>query len=78
MKLDGKSNEELTKLMAEIEADPKNQAPEGQVYKYTPEARRKLDKIAMAITHNLAEKRAAAGDPVPTCGYSGMKKNRRR
>ena len=78
MKLDGKTNVELLEMMAEIESDSKNRMPPGHLNLYTPKARKKLEKIARQITYNLADKRKADGDPVPTCGYSGMKQNRRR
>ena len=77
MKLDGKTNEELHGMMAAIEADPKNQMPKGSIWKYAPNARKKLDKLAWAVTHNLAEQRRLAGDPVRCDGYSGRQSNRR-
>ena len=78
MKLDGKTNEELLAMIAEIEADPKNRMPPGGLYLYTPQARKKLDKLARAVTNNMAEKRALKGDPVRADGYSGRQTNRRR
>ena len=82
MKLDGKTNVELLEMMAAIESDPANQMPDRQLHQhlhlYTPKACKKLNKIAWQITSNIADKRKADGDPVPTCGYSGMKQNRRR
>lgn len=78
MKLEGKTNQELVELMRAIEADPANQMPPGQLYLYTPKARKKLAAIQEQITHNLAMKRAAEGNPVVADGYSGRKSNRRR
>ena len=40
--------------------------------------RQKAEEIRYAITDKLAQKRAAAGDPVPTNGYSGRQSKRRR
>jgi hypothetical protein len=77
MKLDGKTNAELTAMSAAIEADPKNQLS-GSIYRFTPAARKKLDEIGRAITNNLAAARAAAGNPVRADGYSGRQTNRRR
>lgn len=77
MKLNGKTNTELLVLQADIEAAPANQLPSGSLHRFTPQARRKLDAIRMAITRNLAVARAAAGNPVPCDGYSGRQSNRR-
>ena len=77
MKLEGKSNQELIELRKSIEAAPANQEPRG-IYRFTPAARKKLNAIDRAITHNLATARAAAGDPVVADGYSGRQSNRRR
>jgi hypothetical protein len=78
MILEGKTTLVLLEMMLAIESDPKNRMPAGHLYLYIPKARKKLEKIARQITYNLAEKRKADGNPVPTCGYSGMKQNRRR
>lgn len=75
MKLDGKTNAELVALSAQIEAHPANRMPPGSLYLYTPQARKRLHRIAEQITHNLAEARRAAGNPVPCNGYSGRKSN---
>lgn len=78
MKLEGKTNEELTAMARAIENDPANRNPvAGSIFKYTKAAHRKLDAIALQITHNLAAGRAAAGDPVVCSGYSGRQSNRR-
>lgn len=71
------SQSELMEMRKAIEKDPENLAPPGELFRFKKEARRKLDKIDQAITWHLADKRAAAGDPVPTCGYSGRQSNRR-
>ena len=78
MKLDGKTNDELVVLQAAIVADPANRNVKGGIYLYTSAARRKLDAITRQITHNLAEARAARGDPVDASGYSGRQSKRRR
>ena len=72
-----KTTEELLAMTKAVEADPKNQMPPGHLYLYTPQARKKLDKIAWAITQNMRDKRIAAGDPPSSEGYSGSKQNRR-
>ena len=74
----GYANAQLLEMSSAIEADPANQMPPGSLYLFTQPARKKLDEIAMAITDNIADARAAAGDPVPTAGYSGRQSNRRR
>jgi hypothetical protein len=69
-----------TELLAErerIEADPANRSAPGSLWIYTAAARRKLDRINLAIAANMAADRAAAGRPVPTSGYSGRNSNRR-
>ena len=76
MKLDNKTTAELLEMQAAIESDPNNKS-EG-FFLYTLKARRKLDAIRREITHNMAMKRAAAGDPVIADGYSGRQTNRRR
>jgi hypothetical protein len=78
VRLDGKTNEELVAMQSAIESDPRNQMPPGHLFLYTPQARKKLDEIARAITSNLREKRRLAGDPVDDSGYSGRQSNRRR
>lgn len=76
MKIDNKTNEELMVLRQAIEDDPRNQLY-ASIHKYTPAARKKLDAIARQITHNMAVKRAAAGRPVVSDGYSGRQSRRR-
>ena len=51
VKLSYKSFEELNELRLSIENNPKNQTK--GFYLYTPEARKKLDIIAWAITNKL-------------------------
>lgn len=72
------TNAELIAEKDRICADPKNQEVPGKFYLRTPAARKKLDQIDEWVTHNLAEKRKAAGNPVPCDGYAGRKQNRRR
>lgn len=73
--------EELQTLRVKIEGDPKNQNPGNLAGRYiwifTDNARKRLDRIAWAITALLAKKRADAGNPVVCSGYSGRKSNRR-
>lgn len=79
MKLDGKTNQELTELRRSIEAVPANQDHDPRtVWRFTPAARKKLDAIDQQITWNLAQARSAAGNPVVADGYSGRQSNRRR
>ena len=78
MKLAGKTNAELMELRRQIEQAPENKMPPGtSIWIYTAAARKKLDAIDRAITHNMAEKRKAEGNPVPPDGYSGRQTNRR-
>jgi len=77
MKLDGKTTEELMAMAKVIWDAPENRNPHGSLAIYTKKAEKKLDEIARAVTRNMAAKRAKEGNPVPTDGYSGMKKNRR-
>jgi hypothetical protein len=78
VKLDGKTNAELLAMKQAIEDAPENRTPPGSFFKLTRAALRKMDAIDRQITHNLAMKRAAEGNPVPCDGYSGRKQNRRR
>lgn len=71
------SQEDLVRLMEDIQSRPENHMPAGSVYLYTPNARKKLENITRAITWHLADKRAAAGRPVLADGYSGRNCNRR-
>lgn len=69
---------ELLEQQERICADPANRNPPGtSLFIHTPKARKKLDAIREAIAAHQAQKRAAAGNPVPTCGYSGRQTNRR-
>ena len=68
---------ELLKLSNDVEQGPKNQAAPGSLFRFNPDARKKLADIAQAIAWHMEEERAAAGNPVSTCGYSGRKSNRR-
>jgi hypothetical protein len=56
VKLSAKSFEELNEIRLAIENEPANQMPKGSFYLYTPNARKKLDDIAWAVTYKLAEK----------------------
>lgn len=79
MNLKGKTTPELVAMRQEITEDRDNwSAPSNTIFKYKPHARRKLDLIDRAITANMAEKRAADGNPVPCNGYSGRQTNKRR
>ena len=77
MKLDGKTNSELTAMMQTIEDDPTSHMPKGSLNIYIKSACKKLDELAWAVTHNMAESRRLAGDPVRCDGYSGRNCNRR-
>ncbi len=50
--------DELQVERLSIEAIPENRNPPGSFYIYKPRARSKLEAIAWAITHRLAEARA--------------------
>jgi hypothetical protein len=65
---------ELVAMAQALRDDPANRAQ--GLYLYTPQTRRKLDAIAQAIAWHSADKRAAAGEPVNTEGYSGRQCNR--
>lgn len=69
---------ELLKMQEAIHADPECKAPRGGIFLYNDKAMKKLGDIAAAITMHMDDDRAAAGRPVPTCGYSGRQTNRRR
>ena len=67
---------ELMQMTSAIESDPANKMPKGSTYLYTKPAIKKLDEIARQVTYLLAEKRKAAGNPVPCDGYSGKQSRR--
>lgn len=71
------SMDELLEKRKAIEADPKNRMPSGSLYLYTPNARKRLDKIDLEIANLIRERRAAEGRPVPCDGYSGRQTKRR-
>jgi len=75
--LDGKTTEELQTLRVSIENDPANHMPPGNLYKYTPAARKRLQAIYQAIQDNVARKRAEAGEEVLVAGYTGRNSNKR-
>lgn len=77
-KLDDHTTEELVAMRRAVEDDPANRNPTESIFIYTPKAMKKLRAIDDAITRKVAERRAAAGNPVPTSGYSGRQTNRRR
>lgn len=65
---------ELQEMEKKIKEDPKNQLT-GQIYLYTPSARKKLDAIAWAITYHLKDARIARGEFIREDGYTGKKRN---
>ena len=67
----------LLQMQQAISEDPASKATGGGLFLHTAPARKKLDEVASAITMHMADDRAAAGRPVPTCGYSGRQTNRR-
>lgn len=71
------SQDDLLKMEAALCNDPANRAPTGSIFIYNKSTHKKLAEIASAIAMHLADKREAAGNPVPTCGYSGRQTNRR-
>ena len=67
----------IQRKIAELQNDPANAGKPGAIWKYTPKTHKKLDKLAMDITHLIAEKRAFQGNPADCSGYSGRQTNRR-
>ncbi len=68
----------LLQMQQGISDDPANKETGGGLFLYSAPARKKLSAVATAITMHIADERAAAGRPVPTCGYSGRQTGRRR
>lgn len=67
----------INKLLAKDQAirdDPKSR--QNGFWIFTKKARKKIDKISLEITELLADKRKLEGNPVPTQGYSGRKRNK--
>lgn len=68
----------LVEMQSKLCADPASRNMDGGPQIYIDSVRRKLSDIAQAITYHLEDKRSAAGNPVPTNGYSGRNAKRRR
>jgi hypothetical protein len=68
---------DIQRKIVSLQDDPANAGKPGSIWKYTPKTHKKLDKLAMDITHLIAEKRALQGNPVDCPGYSGRQTNRR-
>ena len=79
MILKNKTIAELSMLQQQIVTDPanRNTTPDS-IYLYTPKARKKLNRIAQAITDLLIERKKRDGTYKPAPGYSGRQTNRRR
>ena len=75
MKLDGLTIPELVALRSKITIDPKSKAV--GLFLHQRQVRKKTELIDRQITFLLAEKRKAAGNPVPCDGYSGRNSNKR-
>lgn len=72
------SKSELIELARVVYSDDNNQSPPGtSLYLLNPAARKKLAAIDQAIAYHMEDERNAAGNPVPTCGYSGKRMNGR-
>jgi hypothetical protein len=64
--------------IAAIEADPKSLLPVGSsIQKYTPAARRRLDKLRRDVANEIRQEKLARGETVNDAGYSGRQTNRR-
>ena len=72
------NNEELLAKIEAIESDPKNHNPEGSFYLYTAAARKRLDKLRMAVASNIRAAKIARGEYVNDEGYSGRNSKRRK
>ena len=71
------SKAELVELARMVEINEDNHEPPGSsIYRLKPAARKKLSAISQAIAWHMEDDRNIAGNPVPTCGYSGRNKNR--
>ena len=67
----------LVKQITAIEQDPNSLAPAGSLWRFTPKAQDKIDKLRRKVTDRLTELRAKRGDPVSEAGYTGPKQKRR-
>ncbi len=67
---------ELIELARMIEINEENHEPPGGLFKLKKSARKKLAEIDQAIAWHMEDDRKIAGNPVPTCGYSGRQTNR--
>ena len=67
----------LVKQIATIEQNPNNLAPTGSLWRFTPKAQDKIDKLRHKVTNRLAELRAERSEPISEAGYTGPKQKRR-
>lgn len=73
------SKAELVELARMIETNADNHEPPETtgIHRLIPSARKKLAAIYQAIAWHREDDRKIAGNPVPVCGYSGRRTNRR-
>lgn len=69
----------LIDLAKTIEESEENREPpeSDSIYELKPAARKTLQAIRQAIAWHIEDERNRSGNPVPVCGYSGRKTNRR-
>ena len=68
----------LVDMLKRLDEDPANLTPadSDSIHLLTPKSRQRSAAIAEAISYHMSDEREAAGNPVPTCGYSGRQSKR--
>ena len=67
---------ELVEMSRMVSVNEENHEPPGSLHRLKPAARKKAAAIDQAIAWHMEDGRKLAGNPVPTCGYSGRQTNR--
>ena len=70
------TKEELLAMAKLIEVNEENhETDKKSIYKFKPDARKRLDEIAQAITWHMEDARNLSNNPVAVSGYTGRKTN---
>lgn len=66
----------LVEMARLVESNPESLEQPGGLFRFKPDARRKLDAISRAITWHMQDERQIAGMAVEVSGYTGRGSNR--
>lgn len=68
---------DLVNQIAAIEQDPNSLAPSSRLWRFSPKAQARIDRLRRKVADRLAELREQRGEPVDQAGYTGPKQKRR-